>query len=62
MQKPAVGEILGLMAKKLDGEEKIPKAIQYAKTVAPEPIYDIASSSKSSVGDSNSPFDAKQAL
>jgi len=59
MQKPAVNEILGLMAKKLDGEEKIPKAIQYAKTVAPELIYDVASSSKSSVGDPNSPFNTK---
>jgi len=34
MQNPSVDEILGFMAKKLGGEENIPKAIRYAKNSA----------------------------
>lgn len=59
MQNPTVDEILGFMAKKLGGEENIPKVIQYAKKAAPELIYQVAFSSKNSVGDENSPFDEK---
>jgi AhpD family alkylhydroperoxidase len=59
MEKTSVKQILGMMSQKLGGEENIPQVIKYAEKVAPDLILDVAMSSKSSVGDENSPFDPK---
>ena len=52
-------EMLKKMAQKMGGEKNVPAAIKYAKDVAPELMMQVMMSSKDSVNDEKSPFDAK---
>ena len=57
--QPSLDDMLKMMGQKMGGEENIPLAIKYAKDVAPELIMQVMMSSKDSVDDEKSPFDAK---